>query len=132
MSGAGLDLSEQSFLEGCLVLPANLTESELPLLKIGVGNLTVALAPQEYVQSSLLTQMALYRDEVSANGPCYSSYIVPESLFPTLNITEDGLTHTWMCAGGPSFVMLGQIVLEHLYSAYNCTSPMVPLNLKEN
>ena len=58
---------------------------------------------------------------------CYRSYIVPESLFSTLNITEDGLTHTWMCAGGPSFVMLGQIVLEHLYSAYNCaflpTSP---------
>ena len=50
------------------------------------------------------------------------SYIVPESLFPRLNITEDGLTHTWMCAGGPSFVMLGQIALEHLYSAYNCAS----------
>ena len=50
------------------------------------------------------------------------SYIVPESLFSTLNITDDGMTHTWMCAGGPSFVMLGQIVLEHLYSAYNCTS----------
>ena len=60
------------------------------------------------------------REEYVAHRNRYS-YIVSKSLYSTLNVTDDGMTHTWMCAGGPSFVMVGQIVLEHLYSAYNCT-----------
>lgn len=49
MSGAGFDDNQNSFLASCLVLPANLTENELPPLEIGVGNLTVSLGPNEYV-----------------------------------------------------------------------------------
>ena len=46
-------------------------------------------------------------------------YIVPQSLYASLNITDDGNTHTWLASGGPSALTLGQKFLENAYSAYD-------------
>lgn len=45
-------------------------------------------------------------------------YIVPTSLYSSLNIT-DNLIHTWIASGGPDMFDLGQKFLENAYSAYD-------------
>ncbi|KAH9831593.1 acid protease [Rhodofomes roseus] len=94
--GTTLDESNGSFLAGCLIFPANMTAADLPPLEIGLGSLQVQVRAEDY--------------------------IVSPSVYSALNITDDGMMHTYVCAGGPSFVMLGQKVLEHLYSAYDSAS----------
>ncbi|KAH9915104.1 acid protease [Fomitopsis serialis] len=96
--GASLDESD-SQLSACLVFPSNMTVAELPALDIGLGNLSVSIPATDYV--------------------------VPESMYPLLNVTDDGQIHTWLCPGGPAFVGLGQKALERIYSAYDIVNNLV-------
>ncbi|KAH9915119.1 aspartic peptidase domain-containing protein [Fomitopsis serialis] len=89
----GTTLDQASLLSGSIVFPGNVTADDLPPLEIGIGSLLFNITADQYT--------------------------VPASLYPSLNITDDGLTHTWIGSGGPSALDLGQKFLEHAYSAYD-------------
>ncbi|KZT67470.1 acid protease [Daedalea quercina L-15889] len=91
--------STDSMLNSCLIFPSNVTVDELPAVEFGLGNLTVSILSTDYV--------------------------VPESQYAALNVTDDGQIHTWLCPGGPSAVNLGQKALEHIYSAYDTVNNLV-------
>ncbi|KAI0922084.1 hypothetical protein AcW2_006878 [Taiwanofungus camphoratus] len=94
----GASLDESSALAGSLVLAANTSVDTLPPLTIGISNLNFTLPA--------------------------SKYIVPTSLYSSLNIT-DNLIHTWIASGGPDMFDLGQKFLENAYSAYDMENHLV-------
>ncbi|KAH9831591.1 acid protease [Rhodofomes roseus] len=97
IQGAAID--DSSLLNGCITFPGNATTDELPPLEIGLGSLLFNITADQY--------------------------IVPKTLYPSLNITDDGMTHTWIGSGGPSALTLGQKFLEHAYSAYDMDNHLI-------
>ncbi|KZT67473.1 acid protease [Daedalea quercina L-15889] len=96
ISGATLD--ESSLLSGNIIFPGN-TTADLPPLEIGLGDLLFNITADQYT--------------------------VPTSLYSSLNITDDGNTHTWVGSGGPEALTLGQKFLEQAYSAYDLNNKLV-------
>ncbi|KAI0733577.1 acid protease [Fomitopsis betulina] len=95
----GSTLDETSLLTGGLIFPGNTSTADLPTLEIGLGSLLFNITGDQY--------------------------IVPQSLYSALNITDDGNTHTWLASGGPSALTLGQKFLEHAYSAYDMKNKQI-------
>ncbi|KAH9831596.1 aspartic peptidase domain-containing protein, partial [Rhodofomes roseus] len=95
VANASLDSTDSQLVAG-IIFPSNMTVDKLPSLDIGLGNLSVSIVA--------------------------SYYVVPESAYAPMNITDDGQIHTWLCPGGPSLIGLGQKALEHICSAYDSAS----------
>jgi hypothetical protein len=84
---------DNSALSFFLSFPRNATAT-LPSLDFNIGNTVFSIPPERY--------------------------IVPRSLYPSLNVTDNpALSHTWIASGGPGAYGLGQKWLENVYSAYD-------------
>ncbi|KAH9951518.1 acid protease [Amylocystis lapponica] len=98
--GASTYADPSSALRFCIIFK-NTTAAALPDLVLGIGNMTVTIPP--------------------------SSYIVPESLYSFLNITDSGVIHTWFYSAARSQAVLGEKFLENVYSAYDLENNLVGL-----
>ncbi|THH28918.1 hypothetical protein EUX98_g5271 [Antrodiella citrinella] len=88
----GATIIDDGILEGYLAFPSNVTADSLPPLSLGLGNQIFDLPA--------------------------SKYLVPKTLYPSLNLTED-VVYSWMGSAGQGSYMLGQKWLEGIYSAYD-------------
>ncbi|KAF8523023.1 acid protease [Gautieria morchelliformis] len=84
---------DNSSLSSLLSFPSNATAT-LPSLDFTLGNTMFSIPPWRY--------------------------IVPRSLYPSLNVTDNpALSHTWIASAGPGSYQFGQKWLENAYSVYD-------------